>query len=414
MVAPAFPEMPSHLQRDPFTGFGTLVVFLTHLDAALARTVESSLPVAVLQLDLDRGAERDETHGRTAGGETIRRVAAALGEIVLRRNQGAAHPLAIETFRLGGDEFALLLPATDRAGARAVAAEVLGHSALVQTPLSIGIGIAEPGRVGLGATLLLATSALRAAKEQGGARAVLHDTAPGDAAAVSQLLGRLARQIISTGQQLAEVHHLAHSDPVTGLPNQRALYRYLESAMSPMMRHEHPFARFGRRASDHGQSASATTRHGHPFSLLLVDGDNLKAFNDRLGYAGGDQWIRTLGALLIRQTRATDLTVRWRSGDEFIVALPDTTREAARQTAERIRTAVERQSEHLPLPATVSIGVTAFPDDGRTIDDLLARVEEANRQAKQSGRNCVAVVALDGTGPERAGGEGSTRLEADD
>lgn len=208
MTAPAFPEMPSQFQRDPFTGFGTLAAFLTRLDAVLARADATARPVAVLQLNLDRVAQRNDAHGRPAGGEAIRRVAAALGEIALRRDRGSSPPFTIEPFRLGSDEFALLLPTTDHAGARAIAAEVLGHGALVQTPLSIGIGVVESGRLDLGRILLLAASALRAAKGQGGARAVLHHTAPGDAEGVNQLLGQLARQIISTGQQLAEVYQL--------------------------------------------------------------------------------------------------------------------------------------------------------------------------------------------------------------
>ncbi len=96
--------------------------------------------------------------------------------------------------------------------------------------------------------------------------------------------------------------------------------------------------------------------------------------------------------MLFDQTRASDLTGRWRVGDEFIIVMPETNREAALQAAERIRLAVESTSAQLPLPATISIGLAAYPGDGTTREALLNRAEEANGLAKRRGKNQIAYI----------------------
>ena len=355
----------AHAPQDPLTGLGDLPAFLTRLDRAMARAVERSRPLAVLMIDLDDFAALNERRGHDAGDQAIQGVAAALcavaGDYVAEGERLA--------FRLDGDEFALVLPDADGAAAREVAGLLLGHEGLRQTPLSIGIGVATPEGACLGQLLLDAEGALRAAKRQGGRRVVLDEPAPRDEPGASALVSQLARRLIAQEVRLEEAYQLAFSDPVTGLPNQRALYRFLEAEVPRALRHE------------------------RAFSLLLIDGDNLKEYNDRLGYAAGDEWIKTLGDLLVRATRASDLIARWRSGDEFIAALPETGREPACQLAERIRAAVEQLSRELPLPVTVSIGVAGFPDDAIVVDELLARVEAANQRAKSAGKNRIVVAS---------------------
>lgn len=359
------PTLP--VQIDPFIQLGNLAAFMLHLDRALAKAMETDAPLAILQLDLDAFAQLNDVHGRETGDETIVRVATALRAISARQGLEQAAPTL--AFRIGGDEFALVLPGADRAAAQAVAEEIIAHDALTGIALSIGVAVAEPGTLDLGTILLAAAEGLRQAKERGGACFVVQPPAvpPTEASA---LIGQLARQLATTQRHLEEAYQLALTDPVTSLPNQRALHRFLEAEVPRAIRHRHALA------------------------LLLVDGDNLKAYNERLGYAGGDKWIRALGELLARTTRASDLTARWRSGDEFIIALPETTRAAAGLLAERIRMAVERLSDQLPMPVTVSIGVAAFPDDATTIEGLLNRVEKANGLAKSLGKNQVVMTSL--------------------
>ncbi|HEX5504635.1 MAG TPA: diguanylate cyclase [Thermomicrobiales bacterium] len=351
------PDAPVSGHHDPLTGLGDLPAFLTRLDQALRLVARASCPLALLLIDLG-----DADGGAAPADAAPVRLAVALWTAVARQGVGAG------AFRLGPGQFAALLPGADLYAARQSADAILEHQAVAPLPVSIGIAATPPAGAPLGTLLQDACAAVQTAREQGGRRAV---TGPGPNAerrGTGALLGRLAEHIIETGARLENASRLAYSDPVTGLPNQRALYRFLCD--------EIPRA----------------TRYRHPLSLLLIDGDNLKGYNERLGYAAGDQWIKTLGSILVRETRVTDLIVRWRTGDEFVVALPETGREAATSLAERIRATVADLAGHLPLPATVSIGVATFPDDADTAEELLARVEEANHRAKTAGKNRVAAA----------------------
>jgi diguanylate cyclase (GGDEF)-like protein len=92
------------------------------------------------------------------------------------------------------------------------------------------------------------------------------------------------------------------------------------------------------------------------------------------------------------QLRATDVPARY-GGDEFVIMLPDTPARGAQEVAERIRQAVETApftTEVGRVPCTVSIGVASFPQDGRSIDALLARADRALYDAKEAGRNRVS------------------------
>lgn len=348
------------LRQDPLTGLGTLLAFLARLNAALDPALPATLPLAVVIIDL--GDDRPARDQPPIGDEAILRVAVALWGLVTQRQPHAGGA----AFRLGDTEFALLLPGTDGAEAERVAAELLTHEALSRLPLNIGISVAAPDGPQFGQVLLNARGALRDAREQGGRRAVLQQQAQPDPLGAGDLIQRLAEQVIAMGGRLEEACHLAFVDPASGLPNQQVLNRFLQS--------EIPRA----------------VRYRRDLTLLLVDGDNLKDFNTRFGYAAGDRWIKSLGQVLVKATRASDLVVRWRMGDEFVIALPETGVEAATLLAGRIRTAVEELAPQLPLPVTVSIGVATFPDDAETADKLLLAAEAANQRAKAAGKNRIA------------------------
>ena len=96
------------------------------------------------------------------------------------------------------------------------------------------------------------------------------------------------------------------------------------------------------------------------------------------------------------QLRFTDVAARY-GGDEFVVMLPDTPARGALEVAERIRRAIEEapfSADTGRVPCTVSIGVASYPQDGRSIDALLARADRALYLAKEGGRNRVAQFKL--------------------
>ncbi len=137
-------------------------------------------------------------------------------------------------------------------------------------------------------------------------------------------------------------------------------------------------------------------RNGRPFSLLVADLDHFKAVNDTFGHLVGDEVLKKIAETLQREMRATDLVARF-GGEEFIVLLPETDRLDARRVAEKVRARVAGrelsiQGADRPLHVTLSIGVsTMLKEDQRSFDDLMEAADRAVYQAKQDGRNRVAV-----------------------
>ena len=133
-------------------------------------------------------------------------------------------------------------------------------------------------------------------------------------------------------------------------------------------------------------------RYARPASFLMVDSDNLKQVNDEHGHEAGNRLLKNVVKAVQAQLRFTDVPARY-GGDEFVVMLPDTPVRGALEVAERIRHAIEQMpftTEAGRVPCTVSIGVSCYPEDGRSIDALLARADRGLYLAKDGGRNRVA------------------------
>ena len=133
-------------------------------------------------------------------------------------------------------------------------------------------------------------------------------------------------------------------------------------------------------------------RYERAASILMVDSDSLKQVNDRYGHDAGNRLLQHVVKAMQGHLRATDVPARY-GGDEFVVMLPDTPARGAQEVAERIRQAVDSMpftAEGGRVPCTVSIGIASFPQDGRTLEALLARADRALYEAKEGGRNRVA------------------------
>jgi diguanylate cyclase (GGDEF)-like protein len=179
------------------------------------------------------------------------------------------------------------------------------------------------------------------------------------------LLCRELRLRYNAEQELAQ---LAATDALTGVANRRTLDQTL--------RHEWFRAQ----------------RSGKPLSVLMIDADHFKAFNDRHGHQAGDQALRELaGVIKANVHRPTDLVARY-GGEEFSVVLAETDSEGARQIAEQIR----EQVQQLPLmagneqPMSVSIGISTWTTASDiSLEQLLFAADKALYQAKEGGRNRV-------------------------
>jgi len=178
------------------------------------------------------------------------------------------------------------------------------------------------------------------------------------------LLTAISLVLMATDRVRAEFEHLASHDSLTDALTRRNLTEACH------------------------QELERCKRHGRMMSLLLIDIDHFKAINDQYGHQAGDQalvlFVQTVTTLL----RSADAIGRL-GGEEFVVVLPETTLDVAQVVAERIR----RKVADLPVPEsfTVSIGVTTNQGGDDTVEALLARADRAMYQAKQDGRNRVAL-----------------------
>ncbi|MHC4780583.1 MAG: sensor domain-containing diguanylate cyclase [Planctomycetota bacterium] len=127
-------------------------------------------------------------------------------------------------------------------------------------------------------------------------------------------------------------------------------------------------------------------------SLVMVDIDHFKEFNDTYGHQVGDAVLRSVAKTLYDCVRTMDIVARY-GGEEFALVFPETKKEDAVHIAERLRAAVEKNRVevrgHDPLSVTISLGVATFPHDAGDIRDLVAKADQAMYRAKEGGRNRV-------------------------
>ena len=182
-----------------------------------------------------------------------------------------------------------------------------------------------------------------------------------------KLLEQLASQIampIENSRLYAETAYMARNDELTGLLNRRSLNEMLASEIT---RH---------------------SRYGGIFSLIIIDLDSFKSFNDIYGHLAGDRVLKQAGATIKSSIREADQAFRY-GGDEFAILLPQTSLEAGSKVAERIRQQVSSRVKIDSTLLTTSLGMASWPADGIGADEIIAAADAALYQAKRSGGNRV-------------------------
>ncbi|MBI5710001.1 MAG: sensor domain-containing diguanylate cyclase [Candidatus Eisenbacteria bacterium] len=189
--------------------------------------------------------------------------------------------------------------------------------------------------------------------------------------AATQLVTLLAAWAVMALEnlRLAEsVEKLAVTDELTQVYN----YRFIKTALK--------------------RELKRAQRFGQELSLVMLDVDNLKAYNDRNGHLRGSFLLKEMAALLASQLRSFDLVAKY-GGDEFTLILPQTSREGALTVAERMRETVEGHA--FPLVGrgeiTISLGVASYPSDAADSNGLIRAADRALYAAKQHGRNRVTL-----------------------
>ncbi len=186
------------------------------------------------------------------------------------------------------------------------------------------------------------------------------------------LAGHAAQMIelTATLENAKQLKELAIRDPLTGLYNRRLL----ETRFNEELNH--------------------CSRLKQALTVIMLDLDHFKTYNDHCGHIAGDNALRKVATLLKKSAREMDIITRY-GGEEFCLLLPSTSKEEALFVAERIRRTIE--NENFPgetsLPQgmlTASLGISSFPNDGEKFETLINAADIALYQAKEKGRNRLA------------------------
>ncbi len=132
-------------------------------------------------------------------------------------------------------------------------------------------------------------------------------------------------------------------------------------------------------------------RNNTPMSIMLMDLDWFKRINDQFGHAAGDCVLEGVAKIIKSRIRDSDIALRW-GGEEFLIFLPTTSINQAKQLAEELRTQIEQISFNKVGSVTISIGVVSATPDQIDLDKLITLADEALYSAKEQGRNTVKVI----------------------
>lgn len=199
-------------------------------------------------------------------------------------------------------------------------------------------------------------------------------TATGEVGDLTYVFNHMVGRLRESRQQLdavnemlrernEELERLSASDSLTGLSNRRVLTQRLSEELL------------------------RSQRQNHSFTVLMLDVDHFKKYNDAHGHPAGDEVLKRVASILRTSTRAGDCTARY-GGEEFAVLLSGKGAEAALQLAERIRERV--MEEKFPAGSiTISVGIAEFPHHGHTAEAVISSADEALYEAKREGRNRV-------------------------
>lgn len=143
------------------------------------------------------------------------------------------------------------------------------------------------------------------------------------------------------------------------------------------------------------EAMARVAANGGSLSVLMLDIDHFRHYNDRSGFTRGDEVLVTISTLLKTYIRSSDLAGRF-GGEEFIIILPDVNKPQAMAAADRLRASIEKlpfpDEEHQPgHKLTVSIGISTYTGEPILVQQLITQVEQALQYAKNAGRNTVSI-----------------------
>lgn len=348
---------------DPLTGCNNLLAFLEQFTSLLGSSTES---FSLLLIDLNNFTNFNEERGRDQGDSVLHWVS-----IVLRDTN-------LPVYRIGGDEFLVVFHEGTRDEREQTAKKIFARLNRESSqfswpkPASVILIHFQNERLEIADLWIAISDSLFDAKIYGERGFLVNTYTHASAGNNYQLrvINTLTERLLSFANRLDATHQLAYLDPVTQLPNSLSAEREMQRTL---------------------QNSSFAQSN---FSILFIDGDNLRFYND-ISYSAGDEMLRQLSNVLANHLRPGDFLARWRVGDEFLVVLPETSMDKAMVVAERLRAAVQQESAEWQIAVTISIGIATFPQHGELIEQLLQSVEKAAKFAKDNGKNQVIAYSME-------------------
>lgn len=179
-----------------------------------------------------------------------------------------------------------------------------------------------------------------------------------DAEALENLVRQRTQELLEANKKLEA---LALTDPLTEISNRRAIFNKFQEELE------------------------RSSRYQRTFSIILLDIDNFKKFNDTLGHLEGDKILKHVAKILTTQVRKIDSVGRY-GGEEFLIILPETNVHDAKEISERLKNAIQKETV-----VTVSMGLASNTAQSTTLEDLLSHADKALYEAKKNGKNRVEV-----------------------
>jgi len=364
---------------DPLTGCDNFLSFVETLNQLSSE--ERKQNFSILYTDMNHMGMLNTTKGHSYGDSVIRWM-----EIVLREESDS--PI----YRTGGDEFIVLLTTGSRKNFEEILERVFSRLNNEGEKLGIPAPVArialvhydDNNSISLHNVLFQLGEAMLDVKTRKErtiniywARDLITSDAPTkeqgkkegeDSQTILRWIANDAiRRVLYLGRLLDDAQKSSLLDSISGLPNMRAALLKMD------------------------QELNHSIATGVPFSVLLMDGDNLTLYNN-ISYAAGDEMIQNLSAVLSENLRPGDFIARWRTGDEFVAILPNTNSEGALIVGERFCSAIRETSQSWRIPTSISIGIATFPNHGKDLDALVDVAESAMKMAKDVGKDRVILA----------------------
>ena len=360
---------------DPLTGCNNFLSFVETL-SQLCTDVEKQ-PFSILHADVNHLYMLNESRGRAYGDSVIRWM-----EIVLREESNAS------IYRIGGDQFSVLLTSGTTCDAEELSTRIFARLNREGEQLGISVPAArlalvhydDPNNYSLydlmfqlGETMFDVKSKrdrtiyVYHAHDLIKSEVQVGDTSLQDGTHTQEVLRWITNDAIGhlffMGKMLDTAQRASFVDAISGLPNMRAALLKMEKEIAS----------------------------GEPFAIVLMDGDELTRYNN-ISYAVGDDMIQKISAILSEKLRPGDFVARWRSGDEFIAILPNTSGEGGKIVAERFCSSIKESSQSWMFPTTITVGVATCPKHGNDVNTLVDVAEKAMKKGKDDGKDQVVLA----------------------